>query len=33
MKQFPQRLWESWTVPFVWKSIKQANGLVPAQVD
>ena len=33
MKQFPQRFWESWTVPFVWKSIKRANGLVPAQAD
>lgn len=27
MKQFPQRFWESWTVPFRWRALKRLNGL------
>jgi hypothetical protein len=32
MKTFPQRFWASWTVPFRWRDIKRANGLLPARV-
>lgn len=27
MREFPQRFWASWAVPFRWRSLKRANGL------